>query len=55
MKTSLKIDLEREFFRVAKTLETKHAVRQEFLARINELSEDWIDNKLRWDIAGLKK
>jgi len=51
---SLNIDLEREFFKAAKDLEKKVEVRQEFLVRVNKISEDWIDNKLRWDIAGLK-
>ena len=49
------IDFEREFFKVAKDLETKAEVKQEFLIKIAFLSEDWIDDKLRWDIAGLKE
>jgi hypothetical protein len=48
------IDFEREFFNIAKNLESKSEVRSVFLARINELAEDWINDKLRWDIAGLK-
>jgi len=48
------IDFEREFFRIARNFEIKSDVRQAFLAKIKELSEDWINDKLRWDIAGLK-
>jgi hypothetical protein len=49
-----KIDLEREFFRVAKNLETKEETKQQFLQRISELSNDWIDDKFRLGILGLK-
>ena len=48
------INFEREFFKIAKDLETKSEAKQEFMARISYLAEDWIDSKLRWDIAGLK-
>jgi hypothetical protein len=48
------VDFEREFFKVARDLETKDEARQEFLKRISELSEEWIDDKLRLRIAGLK-
>jgi hypothetical protein len=47
------IDFEKEFFKVARNLDTKVEVRQEFLSRIEELSVDWIDDKLRRDILGL--
>jgi hypothetical protein len=49
------VDFEKEFFRVAKNLETKEEVRQTFLTRMTELSEDWIDDKLRRDIRGLNE
>ncbi|MBU2561634.1 MAG: hypothetical protein KKD17_05005 [Nanoarchaeota archaeon] len=52
---SLKIDLEREFFKAARDLEKKSEVKREFMTRTQKLSEDWIDNKLRWDIACLKE
>lgn len=48
------INLEREFFYIAKNLETKQQVKQEFLKKINTLSEDWINNKFRFKIYGLK-
>ena len=48
------INFEREFFRIAKDLERKEEVRQEFLAKISALSEEWIDGKLRLGLAGLK-
>ena len=51
---SLNIDLECEFFKAAKELEKKSEVKQEFMVRIHKISDKWIDNKLRWDIAGLK-
>ena len=51
---ALKVDLEREFFKVAKNLETYDDIKQQFLARINELSEDWIDNKFRLGVLELK-
>jgi len=49
------IDFEREFFKVAKNFETKAEAKQAFLTKMNALSEEWINDKLRWDIAGLKK
>jgi hypothetical protein len=48
------IDFEREFFKVASALESKSEVKQEFMIRVLKISEEWIDNKLRRDIAGLK-
>ncbi|MBU2561629.1 MAG: hypothetical protein KKD17_04980 [Nanoarchaeota archaeon] len=54
IKMSRLIDLEREFFKAAKDLEKKSQVKQEFLVRVNKISEDWINDELRWDIAGLK-
>lgn len=48
------INLEREFFRIAKDLETKEEVRKQFLNKINEMSEEWINNKFRFKIYGLK-
>ena len=50
----LTIDLEREFYKVAKDLLKREEVKKEFVSRIKKLSEDWIDNKFRLDIAGLK-
>jgi hypothetical protein len=49
------INLEREFFKVAKDLESKSEVKRQFLNQINNLSEDWINNKFRFRINGLKK
>ncbi len=49
-----KIDLEREFFRTAKNLETYKEVRKRFLAKIRELSEGWIDRKFSLGVMGLK-
>ncbi|MBU1111812.1 MAG: hypothetical protein ABIG93_01580 [archaeon] len=49
-----KIDFEREFFSVAKGLETKLEVREGFVKKIQEQAEEWIDNKLRFVILGLK-
>lgn len=49
------IDLEREFFRTAKNLETSAEAKQQFLAKIKEISEDWIDRKFRLGMLGLKK
>lgn len=51
----LKLDLEREFYQAAKNLETKSEVREEFVKRVQGLAEDWIDNKLRFVILGLKE
>lgn len=48
------IDLEREFFRIAKDLESKEQIKKEFLNKINEMSQDWINNKFRFKINGLK-
>ncbi len=48
------IDLEKEFYKVAKELETKTAVRDEFLRTVTSKSEDWIDQKFRWEIMGLE-
>ena len=54
IKMPLTIDLEREFFKVAKDLVTRKKVKREFVSRIKEISEEWIDNKFRLDILGLK-
>ena len=48
------IDFEREFFKVAKGLETKSVVKKVFVARIRQMSEDWIEDKLRRNILGLE-
>ena len=48
------IDLEREFFKVAKDLATKGETRVHFMIKINKLAEEWIDDKLRLGIAGLE-
>lgn len=50
-----KIDLEREFFKSAQGLETYDEVRDAFLVNITKKSEQWINNKFRLDILGLKK
>lgn len=49
------INLEREFFRIAKDIESKKEVKKQFLNQINNLSEEWINNKFRFRISGLKK
>ncbi len=51
---TLKVDLEREFFKVAKNLETYEEVKKQFLERINEISDKWLDSKFRLGILGLK-
>ena len=48
------INLEREFFRIAKDIESKKEVKKEFLNKINNMSEEWITNKFRFKIYGLK-
>lgn len=50
----LKIDLEREFFKAAKNLETYDEVKEQFLIKIAQISEEWLDNKFRLGILGLK-
>ena len=49
------INLEREFFRIAKDLESKREVKKQFLNQINNMSEEWINNKFRLRINGLKR
>lgn len=49
------IDLEREFFKAAKDLETYDEVKEQFLAKIKQISEQWINDKFRLGILGLKK
>ena len=49
------IDFEREFFKVARNLETKEEVKKEFMAQINRFSDEWISDKLRRDILGLEE
>lgn len=48
------IDLEREFFRAAKDINTYLEARKNFLGRVKEISESWIDNKFRLGVLGLK-
>ena len=48
------INLEKEFFHIAKDLETKEEVKKQFLEKINRMSEEWINNKFRLKIYGLK-
>ena len=54
IKMSSLINLEREFFKVARDLETKEEVKREFLNKINNMSEEWINDKFRFKIYGLK-
>ncbi len=49
------INLEREFFLIAKDIESKKEVKKQFLNQINNMSEDWINNKFRFRINGLKR
>ena len=49
------IDLEHEFFKAAKNLATHAEAKQQFLARIRQISEEWIEDKFRLGISGLKK
>jgi len=49
-----KIDLEREFFKAAKDLDTYRSAKKVFLSRVNQISEKWIDNKFRLRILGLR-
>ncbi len=51
----LKIDLEREFFRAAKDVGTYSKAKKQFMARIKQISEMWIDDKLRTGVLGLRK
>lgn len=48
------INLEREFFKLAKDMESKKEVKKQFLNQINNMSEEWINNKFRFRINGLK-
>ncbi len=51
----MKIDMEREFFKAAKNVETYSEAKKQFMARINEISEEWINKKSRLGILGLKE
>lgn len=48
------LNLEREFFKVAKDLEKKSEVKPLFMKKITEHSEEWIDDKLRLNFIGLE-
>lgn len=48
------IDLESEFFKAAKDLESYSKARKQFIKRIRQISKEWIDDKLRLGILGLK-
>ncbi len=49
------VDLEREFFKAAKDIDTYSKARKQFMKRIKEISDKWIDDKFRLGILGLKK
>jgi len=49
-----KLDLEKEFFKTAKNIETYDEAKKQFLARIKQISEKWMDDKFRLGILGLK-
>ena len=48
------INLEREFFRIAKDLDNYTDIKDNFLSRITQISKEWIDEKFRLGICGLK-
>lgn len=50
-----KIDLEREFFKTAKDIDTYSKAKKQFMKKIKQISESWIDNKFRLGVLGLKK
>ncbi len=48
------INLEREFFKIAKYLDNYSNTKNQFISKINKISEEWIDNKFRLGVLGLK-
>ena len=51
---SKKIDLEREFFKAVRDIATRKKAKEAFILRISQISEEWIDDKFRLGILGLK-
>ena len=49
------IDLEREFFKAVKDIDTYSKARKQFMKKIKQISEEWIDDKFRLGVLGLKK
>jgi hypothetical protein len=49
------IDLEREFFKVAKDVETYKEVKVKLSKRMREILEDFMEYKQRQDILGLQE
>ncbi len=49
-----RIDLEREFYIVARDLKSEKEARKKFVKRIKSLSEEWIDNKYRLGVMKTK-
>jgi hypothetical protein len=48
------IDLEREFFKAVKDIDTYSKAKKQFMAKIKEISESWIDRKFCLGVLGLK-
>lgn len=49
------IDLEREFFKIAKNLNKYKYAREQLLKRVVDISGKWLDNKFRLGVLGLKE
>ena len=52
---SVIIDLEREFFKVARDIDKYKDAKEQLLKRVTAISEEWLDNKFRLGILGLKE
>ena len=50
-----KLDLEREFFRVARDADSCTNAKKRFMERIMQISGKWVDDKLRLGILGLEE
>ena len=51
----LTLELEREFFKISQNFEYWEDVRRHFMKRVKVLAEDFIDYKMRCEVAGLKR
>ena len=50
-----RLDMEREFFKAVKDCESYDEAREQFMTRMKNISENWIDIKLMMNIKGLKR
>ncbi len=48
------IDMEREFFKAAKDIDTYSKAKKQFLAKIKGISDKWIDRKFSIGVMGLE-